>query len=32
MYKKFTAKDYRTHLKLPDDYFVEGVLVFGTYK
>lgn len=32
MYKKFTADDYRKHLKLSDDYCVEGMLVFGTYK
>lgn len=32
MYKKLTAQDYRRHLKLPDDYAVDGFIVYGTYK
>lgn len=32
MYKKLTANDYRKHFKLPDDYAVDGFVVYGTYK
>lgn len=32
MYKKLTANDYRKHFGLPDDYEVEGFIVYGTYK
>ncbi len=32
MYKSFTAKDYRNHWKLPDDYKVHGFIIFGTFR
>lgn len=32
MYKDLTAQDYRRHLKLPDNYTVDGFIVYGTYK
>lgn len=32
MYKKLTAADYRKHLKLPENYSVDGFIVYGTYK
>lgn len=32
MYKKLTSSEYRKHLGLPDDYTVDGFLVYGTYK
>ncbi len=31
MYKTFTPADYRNHWKLPDDYAVEGFIIFGTF-
>lgn len=31
MYKTFTAADYRNHHKLPEDYVVDGFIVFGTF-
>jgi len=32
MYKSFTAADYRKNLGLPDNYAVNGFLVYGNYK
>jgi len=32
MYKQLTANDYRQHFGLPDDYQVDGFVVYGTYK
>jgi len=32
MYKQLTANDYRKHFKLPDDYVIDGFIVYGTYK
>ncbi len=32
MYKSSTADDFRKHLNLPEDYSVEGMFIFGTYK
>jgi purine-nucleoside phosphorylase len=32
MYKTLTAQDYRAHLSLPEDYVVDGFIVYGTYK
>jgi hypothetical protein len=31
MYKSFTATDYRKHHKLPEDYTVDGFIIFGTF-
>ncbi len=31
MYKTFTASNYRNHHKLPEDYTVDGFIVFGTF-
>lgn len=31
MYKTFTAADYRAHHKLPEDYTVDGFIIFGTF-
>jgi purine-nucleoside phosphorylase len=31
MYKTFTADDYRNHHKLPEDYIVNGFIIFGTF-
>lgn len=31
MYKEFTAAYWRAHLKLPDDYSVEGMLIYGAW-
>lgn len=31
MYKTFTAADYRSHHKLPEDYTIEGFIIFGTF-
>ncbi len=31
MYKSFAASDYRQHHKLPEDYNVEGFIIFGTF-
>lgn len=31
MYKSFTAADYKRHQKLPEDYTVDGFIVFGTF-
>ncbi len=30
MYKAYTAADWRTYLQLPDDYLIDGMLVFGS--
>lgn len=32
MYKKLTADEYRKHLMLPDNYTIDGFVVYGTYK
>lgn len=32
MYKTLTAKDYENTLGLPDDYRVDGFIIYGTYK
>ena len=32
MYQTFTAADYRRHINLPDDYTIDGFIVYGTYK
>jgi purine-nucleoside phosphorylase len=31
MYKSFTAQDYRKNIGLPEDYKVDGMLIFGTW-
>jgi hypothetical protein len=32
MYRSFTDNEYRRHVGLPDDYRVDGFLVYGTFK
>lgn len=32
MYRQLTADDYRKHFRLPQNYRVEGFVVYGTYK
>lgn len=32
MYKAFTADDFRKHFSLPDDYTIDGFLVYGGFK
>lgn len=32
MYKTFTAADYRKHFGLPNDYTINGLMVYGTFR